>query len=375
LGLEMPTLHFLPWCRLDKQYSVGDATLIPFERSKPPPELDDLTTYPIKLIMNSYRGSTGHPVRQFAIVKFNERTVLDDLNEEDRECLWGSVALACLTALSQRDFIGGHGPYCNADCFLLYRQRFEKQPDFAAITTRRRDSAYNTGTALTTLSVEIPIHVAPIPTPLSLDERLLQGLSALRNKLLKSEKERWEVWQDAIIFFNQANTDAENVRWQVEWVLMSAAFQRLLQTGHNEKKTAKGFPDALPLAQGVVQSVDRTLLNDWLMEFQRLRGDFAHGKSQTQKQHRWSQSYHLIIAAVAFPLLVRSLLAKENVYKFDDRDFGLILAFEALLKQALNPGSGQKSWLNLIAEGNLTVACFHAAQELTARGQSGENGR
>lgn len=368
----MPTLHFLPWCRLDKPYSVGDVTLIPFERSKPPSDLDDLTTYPIKLILNSYRGSTGHPVRQFAIVRIEGRSVLDDLADEERERVWQSIALTCFTALAQRDFIGGHGPYCNADCFLLYGQRFEKQPDFAAITTRRRDSAYNTGTALTTLSVEIPIHVAPIPTPLSLDERLLQGLSALRTKLLKSEKERWEVWQDAIIFFNQANTDAENVRWQVEWVLMSAAFQRLLQTGHNEKKTAKGFPDALPLAQGVVQSVDRTLLNDWLMEFQRLRGDFAHGKSQTQKQHRWSQTYHLVIAAVAFPLLVRSLLAKENVYKLEDKDFALILAFEALLKQALDPGSVQKSWRTLIAEANLTVACFHAAQELAAPTQGGE---
>ncbi len=367
----MPTLHFLPWCRLDKQYSVGDVTLIPFARSTPPSELDDLTTYPIKLIMNSYRGSTGHPVREFAIVKFTGRTVLDDLSEEERDRLWGSVALACLAALSQRDFMGAHRPYCNADCFVLYGQRFEKQPDFAAISVRRRDGSYGIGTALTTLAVEIPIHVVQATFPLSLDERLLQSLSCLRTKLLESQKERWDIWQDGIIFFNQANTDAENVRWQVEWVLMCGAFQRLLQTGHNEENTAKAFADALPLGNGPTQSVDRTLVTDWLIEFQRLRDDFAHGKSQTQKQRKWSQADHLIIAAVAFPILVRSLLAKENAYKFDDKDFGLILAFEALLKQALNPGSGQKSWLSLVAEANLTVACFHAAQELATRGQSG----
>jgi hypothetical protein len=136
---------------------------------------------------------------------------------------------------------------------------------------------------LTTLSIEIPIHVVPIPTPFSLDERFLQGLGALRTRLLKMEKERWEIWQDAIIFSTRPILRQKNVRWQVEWVLTCAAFQRLVQTDHDKENPAKAFAQALAFDQGPAKSVDCALFADWLMEFQRLRGDFAHGKSQTQK--------------------------------------------------------------------------------------------
>jgi hypothetical protein len=311
----MSTLYFMPWCHLVKEYKVGEATLIPFERSKPPIDLNDLTTYPIKLILNSYRGSTGHPVRHFAIVKLEGHSALDDLSQDDRESLWNHVSIACLAGLAKRDFFGTHGPYCNSDCFLLYGQRFDRQPDFAAM-------------------------------------------------LLTAQKDRWSIWQDSIDFFNQANTDAETIRWQVEWVLMCGAFQRLFQTGHSAEKTATAFVAAAVPDHPFTRTVDRELLKDWMLEFQRLRGDFAHGRSNTQKVHRWTQADHLVMGAIAFPLVLTSLLVEEAMCTFRDQDYARVVAFESLLKQTLTVSPREKSWLQLLAESQLKFACFKALEDI-----------
>ena len=59
----MAQLIFMPWCHLDREYSVGDITLIPFGRDYAPRGIDALTAARTRLILRSYRSVVGSPVR------------------------------------------------------------------------------------------------------------------------------------------------------------------------------------------------------------------------------------------------------------------------------------------------------------------------
>jgi hypothetical protein len=366
----------MPWCRIDETYRVGDIEILPFERHKPIVGLDDAAQCRVNTIMASYKTIKGMPVENAALVCYSSRSPIDNLDNDEIETAYELTALACFCGLANRELFNPVGSYCNSDCFTLYTQAFDKA-DFTNFVTRRREGqTQDMGYRFEEITITIPQHCHGF-WAVSLDQPLLEALDAYRN----NNSNAWERWQNAISCFNQANTDSNNVRHQVEWVLICSAYEHLLGAKSDAKDVASKFaqvmvPEDSLLASGATRRLDnwgdngQTLRYEWMREFYRVRGDFAHGKLNTQQPTVWNSLEHLVLATIAFPLVVKCLLKGENVYNLTIDDQAQIDAFEKFANTAnlLNPPPDQKGsdshWSRLCYEAKSSRARNEAVKSI-----------
>ncbi len=333
----MPTLHFMPWCRIDKIYHVGEIEVFPFVVDAAIEGVNDSTIAHLRAILAIYRNLEGKPIDRCALIKYADKDVIADLTPTEVEVMHDLIEVLCLSSLAGRELFNQMGPYSNAACFTFYGQRFGGDQGFTAITSRRRDGRTLSGRRISETRITIPVHVAPVDR-VGADESLLSAILAYRQ--LVSPKE-WSGWQNATSCFNQANTDDDGVRYQAEWTLLAGAFERILDAKADAADVADKFACAvIPRTILTVGSAKRKPVKskdpylpvryEWMREFYRIRGDFAHGRLDSNQPMTWSPLEHLVLASTAFPLLVRAKLAQAGVYSFTEDDFTVLNAFEAL---------------------------------------------
>lgn len=347
----MSLLQFMPWCPINQTHHAGEISIIPFDRDGQSDDLDELTTCQIRAILSSYKNIEGHPVEQVALIKYGDKPILADLNEDEIEITRECVDLVCFSGLANREYFNQLGTYCNTDCFILYGQRFGDNPSFMGLTSRRREGRNIDGRTLAETTFTIPVHASVIGE-VNLEEKLLLSLINYRNSSLNND---WSRWQNAISCFNQANTDNDTVRYQVEWVLLCSAFEHLLTAKSEAKDVSQKFADifmpdlSLPVGKAKRksnkwQNPDCHLRYEWIKEFYRIRGDFAHGKLKTRQPTTWGPLEHLVLATISFPLLVRVLLSKKGHYTLTNDDQAQMDAFEKIADEDfLNPLPDQES--------------------------------
>ena len=350
----MSMLAFMPWCRIERVYEAGDIVILPFKRHVPIDGVDDTGQCLVHTILTAYKTIEGKPVDRAALVRYAGKSLLDDLSQDDRAAIHGLVTLVCFCGLAMREYFNALGPYCNSDCFSLYFQEFDKA-GFTAIATRRREGHTSSGWSIDNIAITVPVHCHTV-REVKLDETLLRALACHR---AKPHDDEWAKWQNALTCFNQANTDSDNIRHQVEWVLLCSAFEHILGAKSEANDVATCFSAAMvphePLLVGTAsrrsdrwQDNEQALRHEWMREFYRIRGDFAHGKLNTQQPTVWNTLEHLVLATIAFPLVVRCLFRKARVYNLTDGDRAQIEAFEKLANTAdfLKPPPDQKNSLD-----------------------------
>ena len=350
----MSMLVFMPWCPIDKAYTAGDATILPFDRHTPIDGLDDAGQCRVNAIMGTYKDIEGKPVHNATIVQYDKNSPIDDLTDDQIEIVQDLAALACFSGLANREYFNSLGSYCNSDCFAIHIQKFDKA-DSTALTVRRREGRTLSGWPIDDISITVPVHCHTVKE-ISLDAKLLE---ALVNHRAQPDNADWGRWLNAISCFNQANTDSDNIRYQVEWVLLCSAFEHLLSAKSNAKDVARKFSETLvPSKELLARDANRlsghqkndgeSVRYKWMHEFYRIRGDFAHGKLNAQQPVTWNPLEHLVLATIAFPLLVKSLLNKICKYKMTDNDQAQIDIFEkfADTKDFLRPPQNQKNSLD-----------------------------
>jgi hypothetical protein len=349
----MSMLLFMPWCAIDKTYEGGEITILPFKRHEPINGLSEAGECQVNTIISTYKSIEGKPITDAAIVRYGNKAISEDLSENEIEAVYELVGLMCFCSLADRSYFNQLGRYCNSDCFLLYVQKFKK-PDFVALTTRRREGQTISTWSIDDITITAPVHIHPI-NHIDIKEQLLNALIAQRSAMT----EEWAKWQNAINCFNQANTDSENVRYQIEWVLLASAFEHILSAKSDARDVVRRFsetmvPDESLLAQEANRSSTRwqdngqALRYEWMREFYRIRGDFAHGRLMTQQPAVWHPLEHLVLATIAFPLLVKCLLRGFGNYQLTDDDQAQIDALEMFsdTRDFLKPPQDQKNSLD-----------------------------
>lgn len=349
----MSMLTFMPWCGIDKVYKIDNIEILPFKKCEQINGVDDTGQCRIKAIMSIYKDIEGEPVDRAALIRYSNKTLIDDLNEKEMAEMSDLMTLACFSGLAKREYFNPHGPYCNSDCFTFYSQKFDKA-EFTAITTRRREGSTSSIWSMDDPAVTIPLHCHAIQY-VSLDEFLLSALVNYRKK----DRDEWGKWQNASSCYNQANTDSENIRHQVEWVLLCSAFQRILDAKSEANDVASKFSELMVpsqplLARNANRRSDKgsnngqSLRYEWMREFYRIRGDFAHGQLNTNQPAVWNLLEHLTLAAIAFPLVVKCLLKKTDLYTLTEDDQAQIDVFEkfADTKDFLKPPVNQENILD-----------------------------
>ena len=326
----MSMLVFMPWCGITRAYDVGDITVIPFSSNQVPDGLDTNTQLGIVRLLNNYKTITGDPLRRLALIQYHGRSLIDDLSDDEVDTAKELVDLFCFCAMAHREYLpsSGIGRYCNADCFSLIIQRFDgNQFNFIAFNTRRRDGRTLAGWPTERIAVTVPVHVSPI-REVEIDEQLLDALLSLR----ASNTDDWGRWQSAISCFNQANTDNDNVSRQMEWVLLPGAFEQILHASSNARDVASRLTRVIRPEQDISarsaqrrssrwseQDLEQPLRYCWMREFYSVRGEFAHGRLNAAQPMEWTEHEHLLLAAITFPLTVKSLLGEGYALTEDDR--------------------------------------------------------
>ncbi len=335
----MPFLQFLPWCSIDEEYEIGEIGLVPFAKDANVSDLGDLGAGHIRTILATYRGIDGQPVNRAALVKYDRRPFLTEVSDREMATTRELVELACFSGLSKRKIFDPLGPYCNSDCFVVYGQKFEGSLSHSGIGHRKRAGELWDFRSLDRTVFSVPLHTSFVKT-VTLDSSLIAGLLKFR----LDEAARWRRWQNAISCFKQANTDSEAVSSQVEWVLLCAAFERLLEARSDHKEVARVFSEALKPTKSIsvgeatrtsnrFKDRSRPLRYEWMKEFYRIRGDFAHGNFATVQPTTWKPLEHIVLASISFPLCVKSLLKERGCYCLTEADQDETDAFEALTNQ------------------------------------------
>ncbi len=268
------------------------------------------------------------------------------------------------------------GTYCNADCFILYAQRFENL-ETIAVTSRRRDGRTVDARSVDELAFSEPVHVSTVQR-VSLDGPLVEALVRYRTAAGARE---WTRWRNAIWSFNRANTDGDTVRYQTEWVLMAGAFQEILSANSDAEDVARCFtetlvPSAQILAGGTRRSAagtfgaGRSLRYEWMREFYGVRGEFARGRVAVRRRSAWEPTEHLVLAAIAFPLLVRRLLQDRAGLVLGEKELAAMDAFEAFADQQFFDappgcrGATDSWWARLVMAKRLDLARLRMVDEL-----------
>lgn len=167
----------------------------------------------------------------------------------------------------------------------------------------------------------------------------------------------------------------------MEWVLLCSAFEHILGAKPEARDVAEKFADVVVPADPLLardatrrsdkwQDTGQSLRFEWMREFYRIRGDFAHGKLKTQQPMVWPLREHLFLATFAFPLVVKCLLNKAGCYKLSDDDEDRIDGFEQLANRPdfLSPPADQHNsldshWSRIRDACRLKRACRRALEE------------
>jgi hypothetical protein len=100
---------------------------------------------------------------------------------------------------------------------------------------------------------------------------------------------------------------------------------------------------------------------EWMREFYHVRGDYAHGKLESEKQMAWQELEHQALAKIIFPYVVKAQLSLGGYYDMSDEDKTVINMFEALAaRQFLSPPDNQQNsydtwWRRLYGEFSFDV--------------------
>lgn len=104
--LQMPTLHFMPWRRLDREYGVGAIAPIPFSREHPPAGFDAGVSHAVKTILADGIYVHGRPVNQCTLVSLQARLFIEGWdNRAAFETIYDHAQMACLSSLEGRDYL------------------------------------------------------------------------------------------------------------------------------------------------------------------------------------------------------------------------------------------------------------------------------
>lgn len=329
-------LAFLPWVSIKESIVVGEFELIPYLRDlKPAGRGTELQGILDRVLAPYYFGD--QPIGSATLISIVDTELIRDFAEEERAALFILSELLATSGLAAREYFA-YGGYQNRDNFRLVIQAFAAADGGAAITSRRRDGSSTNYWGDDSYKVQKPEHI-PLGTN-RIDHLLLDALVQAR------DSEHWERIYEALLSFNLSNTDNAEMSEHIEAVLLTGAFERLLDCHHGkEDELAERFTRVCSPSQNLALQSCSALANSgfqnrfkmastireiWIRDFFRLRSNLAHGKVTSRYTPLWSLRNHLLLASYVFPIALKCELAALSFYTKTETDQEAVDLFEPL---------------------------------------------
>ncbi len=315
-------IAFLPWAYTDTHRDLGRLRLLPYKNGKLPGDLPGISQADIDGVFSAYASHPKQPIHQATIIEFDSWQSGMDMEKEMITESFRIQNMLAFAALSMRPLFQQHLGYCNFDTYNIVVQRFKPgETGTFAFSTRRRDGLTSQFWSSDQFAFYRPNHVDG-NYRISIDDRILKTLLSLPS----THNHIYE----AIVEFNSANTDSNNVPEHVEIVMCKTAFECLL--GINERVTS-----LIHALQNNLRGIDPITsdlylkspwmqrwpkesrpLFAWVRDFCNVRNNSAHGK--TKASPLWKPHQHLAFISILFPLILKKVLADDGRLAMDSDD-------------------------------------------------------
>jgi hypothetical protein len=338
----MPMLAFLPWLNIKAPIVQGPFHLFPQGVGDVPPEgiASAISAETIGKVLSQYRESANFPLRVVTVLQYDGRPLGSDFDESDRVAIFRFGQYLAVSGLSDRRFVGGFlDGYTASGHYQVVIQAFtEPYSGSVSLTHRRKDGHSRVMLGQSDVHFVRPAHLVSQGEP-NINLRLLAALQAVQT-LPQAVHEHVD---SSVTQYLLANGDSPDVPLEVESIATYAALERVSDSDQSLKDIRRKLPALLGQADGapwtarlhdelgLPPGTDRPILQTWLQQIYALRGNVAHGKPAQRAPQQWSQHEHLVAGAFIYPLALKCLLTRHNLYSLGEEDVAWTLGLEKLL--------------------------------------------
>lgn len=318
----MSTLHFLPWCRLDRDYVFGDIRFTRISRTEHKPEFDQDTLSQLWQSLDVFWNHDGKPVSEVAILHRSAAEICWEKNNEGE--INDLLPLIAFAALAERDYFQAHNPrrpnYATSSHFAHIRM-----PVDAISRTLRFDYHDLSGSLQRYVHrTHGPMFVRPLgcwENPVSINIELVEALLALKDQDGSAGYDR--VF-DALRYYNRScSTELAYPEMGEVFGLLATAFESVLGARGNAVKLSKNLRNVVEEFAAIEPrhlSPTQARLGQWMRAFYILRSRLSHARRIQDSEWHISPGQHLLTARIVFPLLVKILLLKKVSYPISGWD-------------------------------------------------------
>lgn len=326
---------FLPFLRLKAGHSIAGVDFIPLRdhETRVPDAVKDAET-PLLKILSTYVDRHGKRLDNCVVATIPGKGW--DLDRKDGPpIMWGSQLLFLAAWATSHYFPRFGGPYTNSSVFRVFGQGYKgAEPVHITLSSRRRDgSNWDGGYRHGKFTASVPLQVS-IKDVTEVDEPFLAAL----DRAYAAKSKTIVRLRTALPFVQLANTDDDVMSEHAEAILMGSAFEQVFAT-EKKRELTTAFGDLLKRHGSVtVADAQKTrpdinihpdyaatqptwwVHQKWIEELYDLRSSAVHDGGHGQRKWGWSLNEHLVMAAYAFPLTVKLLLAAEGHYTLTSAD-------------------------------------------------------
>lgn len=335
---------FLPWVTVPQPVVVGGFRFAPIDANDPAPVIGDDIAETVRQVLKIYVDRSGNPIQSCTIVLQPQHRQAWNIPED----MWWRarraaevLALACLA--EQRFLEGPFSPHLNATMFRMMGQGIVAGSDEIALFYRRRGGGLSDGGIhFKDVRFQRPEQVEGTECKV-IGTRLAKALDEARCKKVSV----WEPTASSLELFLLAHAETPALDWDTCVILSAMAFERLLEPNPT---TAQGIAVAFaelwkPYTTRTIDQAKRVkpdpqwvqvqqpwpLHRKWMKELYEARSSQTHRGPRPEFSRNWAEEQHIVIAAFAYPLAVKLMLAAAGLYELSDEEMGACDALDKLL--------------------------------------------
>jgi hypothetical protein len=272
-----------------------------------------------------------------------------------------TLAIACL---SEQRFLEGHfSPHLNATMFHIIGQGVTAGSDqIAPFFSRRGAGLQIGGMRFKDIVFQRPPQIEGTDCR-TINIALIKAIEKARRLQLPVA----DAIDSSLELFLLGHSETPELDWDSCVMLSAMAFERLLEPVQSTAQTtaasfaAHWSPFARiklsnakrvkPDVKYATQQADWPLHRKWIKELYEARSATAHRGVQTNFSRNWLAWQHLVVAAFAYPLSMKLMLAENNLYTLSNRELGACDALDNLLDS--NWGKGWRKppeWSEILSK-------------------------
>ncbi len=331
-----------PWLPLKRKAVVGDICFAPITVGPSSQDVPSDIGSRLRIFRRFHKEPAEEPptrelepVAECAILAQADGIPIREFRRDQWLPVFGAIEAFCFAALAENEFWATSSfsaPYVNSSCF----QSYFLGDDILVFPLRKRGPGEMQSWEYEDVVLTMPLQCS-LAREVNWNDDFLSALwTVLDAKQLDPTLEQL---RQAIWLFNRANTDDYQglsvQQLQQEVVMIVEALEYLFGERKAEKLAPKVVSAIAATGEEITCAPPRIAdcwvskikvpnnsrcLYYWLRELIQVRHHTVHGFAWGSNKWAWHVDEHLLMAAFVFPLIIKSILAADDLYELTEGD-------------------------------------------------------